>query len=129
MNFNTPPVPPLTFGDAVARVFSKYAQFSGRASRAEFWWFMLFCFAVNAGLGILYAITKWGVFNYVDWVFGLVIFIPTLAVSWRRLHDIGKGGGWWFINFVPLVGCIIFIVWCAQSSEPVPNRFGGVPAN
>ncbi|MDE5744473.1 MAG: DUF805 domain-containing protein [Paramuribaculum sp.] len=129
MDFNTPPVAPLTFQDAVARVFSKYAQFSGRASRAEFWWFMLFCFIVNAALGILYAITKWGIFNYIDWVFGLVIFIPVLAVSWRRLHDIGKGGGWWFINFVPIVGSIIFIIWCAQPSEPAANRFGEVPAN
>ncbi|MDE5837423.1 MAG: DUF805 domain-containing protein [Paramuribaculum sp.] len=129
MDFNNRPVPPLTFQNAVARVFSKYAQFSGRASRAEFWWFMLFCFIVNTALGLLYLITDCGIFSYIDWVFGLVIFIPVLAVCWRRLHDIGKGGGWWFINFVLIIGSVIFIIWCAQPSEPVTNRFGEVPAN
>lgn len=129
MDFNNVPTPPLTFQDAVKRVFNKYAEFNGRASRAEFWWFFLFTFIVNAVLGILAAITNWGIFNYVDGLFGLAVIIPTLAVSWRRLHDIGKAGGWWFINFIPLVGSVIFIIWCAQPSEPRANRFGDVPLN
>ncbi|MDE5821525.1 MAG: DUF805 domain-containing protein [Paramuribaculum sp.] len=129
MDFNTRPAAPLTFQDAVARVFSKYAQFRGRASRAEFWWFMLFLFVVNTALGIMYLITDLGIFNYIDWVFGIATIIPILTVSWRRLHDVGKGGGWFFINFVPVVGSVIFIIFCAQPSEPAPNRFGEVPAN
>ena len=129
MDFNNVPTPPLTFQDAVKRVFNKYAEFNGRASRAEFWWFILFTFIVNAVLGILAAITNWGVINYIDGLFGLAVIIPTLAVSWRRLHDIGKAGGWWFINFIPLVGSVIFIIWCAQPSEPRANRFGDVPLN
>ncbi len=129
MDFNNVPTPPLTFQDAVKRVFNKYAEFSGRASRAEFWWFFLFTVIVSVVLGLLYAITGWGFFNYINGLFDLAVLIPTLAVSWRRLHDIGKAGGWWFINFVPLVGSIIFIIWCAQPSEPRANRFGDVPLN
>lgn len=127
MNYNNPPVAPLTFMDAVKRVFNKYAEFNGRASRAEFWWFMLFCFVVNAVLGALANIGS--LFAYVDGVFGLAVLVPVLAVCWRRLHDIDKAGGWWFINLIPIVGSIIFIIWCAQPSQPAPNRFGEVPAN
>lgn len=128
MDYTTGPVAPLTFGDAVKRVFSKYAEFSGRASRAEFWWFLLFLFVVNAALSILAAVIG-SVFSWIDWVFGVATIIPMLSVSWRRLHDTGRAGGWWFINLVPLVGNVIFIVFCAQPGEAVANRFGEVPAN
>lgn len=128
MDYNQQPVAPLSFEAAVKRVFNNYANFQGRASRAEFWWFMLFCFCVNAVFGILTAITGLSIFNYLDGLFGLAIIVPVLAVSWRRLHDTGRAGGWWFINFVPLVGSIIFIIWAVQPSEPQPNRFGPVPA-
>ncbi|MDE5687306.1 MAG: DUF805 domain-containing protein [Paramuribaculum sp.] len=129
MDYTTGPVAPLTFGDAVKRVFSKYAEFSGRASRAEFWWFILFLVIVNAALGILAAVTGSSIFSLISGVFSLATFIPCLSVSWRRLHDTGRAGGWWFINFVPAVGAIIFTVFCAQLGEAVANRFGEVPAN
>lgn len=129
MDYTTDPVAPLTFGDAVKRVFSKYAEFGGRASRAEFWWFYLFLFIVNAALGILIAVTDSGIFSWIDWVFGVATIVPMLSVSWRRLHDTGRGGGWWFINLIPLVGNIIFIIFCVQPGETVANRFGPVPAN
>ena len=127
MDYNNQPVAPLTFKEAVTRVFNKYAQFNGRASRAEFWWFMLFCVIVGFIFGILTSISS--VFAYISYLFNLAVFIPVLAVSWRRLHDIDKAGGWWFINFVPLVGFIIFIIWCAKPGVPQANRFGEVPAN
>lgn len=129
MDYTTGPVAPLTFGDAVKRVFSKYAEFGGRASRAEFWWFYLFLFIVNTALGILIAVTDSGIFSWIDWVFGVATIVPMLSVSWRRLHDTGRGGGWWFINLIPLVGNIIFIIFCVQPGETVANRFGPVPAN
>ncbi|MCI9607385.1 MAG: DUF805 domain-containing protein [Muribaculaceae bacterium] len=127
MNYNNAPVAPLTFQDAVKRVFNKYAEFNGRASRAEFWWFILFCFIVNAVFGVLGNVASF--FSWIGGLAGLALLIPTLAVSWRRLHDMGKAGGWWFINFIPLVGAVLFIIWCAQPSEPQANRFGEVPAN
>ena len=113
-----PPVPNanyIGFVDAIKICFNKYATFNGRATRAEYWWWVLFTVLVGAVL-------CWN--KYVSGVANLALIIPSLAVAWRRLHDIGKGGGLYFINLIPIIGQIIFIVWCCQPSEPMPNRFG-----
>ncbi len=60
-------------------------------------------------------------------LFGLITVLPGLAVSVRRMHDIGKGGGWIFISLVPLIGQIWFIILAATTGEPYPNRFGTIP--
>ena len=120
---------PLGFVDAVKRVVNKYAEFNGRASRAEFWWWILACFIVSGALSMVAGITGVKLFNIISGIFSLEVLIPTLAVSWRRLHDTGRAGGWWFINLIPAVGWIIFVVFCVAPSEPQPNRFGPVPAN
>lgn len=104
--------------EAVKICFNKYADFNGRASRAEYWWWYLFNVLVSLVLGWI---------PFVGWAVGVALIIPTLAVSWRRMHDIGKGGGWWCINFIPVVGWIIWIVWCCRKSEDFTNRFGDVP--
>lgn len=113
-----PPTPPpvyIGFGDAIRICFQKYATFSGRATRAEYWWFYLFTFIVS----------MCGVWNeYLTYAISIALLIPTLAVSWRRLHDIGKAGGWYFIGLIPIVGWILLIVWFCRPSEPYPNRFG-----
>lgn len=128
MDYMTRPTAPLTFQQAVQKVLkNNYANFNGRASRAEFWWFILFTFAVGAVCALLYAITDWTFFSLVGSLFNLAVIVPTLAVSWRRLHDTGRAGGWWFINFVPVAGAVIFIIWCAQQGESGPNRFGVPP--
>ena len=101
--------------EAVKICFNKYADFKGRASRAEYWWWYLFTVLVAIALGWI---------PFLGLAISLALFVPTLAVSWRR---IGKGGGWWFINFIPLVGLILWIVWCCQKSEPTTNRFGEMP--
>lgn len=106
------------FIEAIKVCFSKYADFNGRAPRAEFWWWILFNFIASLILSFI---------PIVGWIADLALIIPTLAVSWRRLHDIGKGGGWWFITFIPLVGSILYIIWCAKEGEPHPNRFGPNP--
>lgn len=123
------PVPPLTFDQAVKRVLNNYAGFTGRASRAEFWWFYLFLFIVSCVINTLFVITGLNIFQWIAWAVNLGLLIPSLAVSVRRLHDIGRAGGWIFINLIPIVGCILFIIWCVKPSEPEPNRFGNVPAN
>lgn len=115
-----PAGPAMTFQEAIKVCLNKYADFTGRASRAEFWWFMLLCFVV-------------GLFGYVPYIkylamlANLALFVPTLAVSWRRMHDIGKGGGWWFINLVPIIGFIWFIILAVKPGEPGANRFGDAP--
>ncbi len=95
--------------EAVKICFNKYA---------DYWWWYLFTVLVAIALGWI---------PFLGLAISLALFVPTLAVSWRRMHDIGKGGGWWFINFIPLVGLILWIVWCCQKSEPTTNRFGEMP--
>ena len=103
----------MAFVDAIKTCLGKYVDFKGRASRAEFWWFFLATVIV-------------GCIPFVNFL-GILLVLPYLAVSWRRLHDIGKGGGWWFINFIPVVGFIWFVVLAAKQGEPAANRFGNAP--
>jgi uncharacterized membrane protein YhaH (DUF805 family) len=110
-----PEAPAMDFGTAIKTCFNKYADFSGRATRAEYWWFALFTFIVTL-LTCLIPI--------IGWLVSVALLIPGLAVSWRRLHDIGRAGGWYFICFIPLVGSIILLVWDCTKSEPRDNRFG-----
>lgn len=118
---------PLSLEDAVKRVLNKYSDFSGRASRAEFWWWMLAVWVVNIVLGTLGYYVNF--IEWISWIFSIAVLVPTLAVSWRRLHDTGRAGGWWFINLIPVVGTIIFIILCIGQLQPQPNRFGDVPVN
>ena len=60
-------------------------------------------------------------------IFGVALFLPSLAVSIRRLHDTGRSGWWLLINFIPLIGLIVFLVFAAQDSEPGDNRYGAKP--
>ncbi len=105
----------MGFADAVKSCFSNYATFTGRATRAEFWWWKLFSAIVSMVTMFI---------PFVGWLVSLAMLIPGLAVSWRRLHDMGKAGGWYFIAFVPIVGWIFAIIWYCTKSEPFDNRFG-----
>ncbi len=109
----------MTFMESIDICFKKYADFNGRASRAEFWWWILFTFICSAVLT--------PVSEYVAGLFQLVVLVPTLAVSWRRLHDIGRAGGFFFIGLIPLVGWIFVLIWYATPTQPFQNRFGFPP--
>ncbi len=117
-NYPDPNLGTVGFVEAIKICFSKYADFNGRAPRAEYWWFALFTFIVGLALGWI---------PIIGWLVSLGMFIPGLAVAWRRLHDIGKGGGWYFIGLIPLVGAIILLIWYCKEGEPHPNRFGPNP--
>jgi uncharacterized membrane protein YhaH (DUF805 family) len=113
----------MTFGEAVSDGFSKYATFSGRSSRSAYWWFYLFYTLVVVGASIVDAALKTPVLA------GLVIlalFLPSLAVLVRRLHDTDHSGWWVLISFVPLVGTIVLIVFACTDSGP-PNKWGEGP--
>ncbi len=90
----------------------KYADFSGRASRSEYWWFVLASVLFYILLGILLGVLGVEVdspfYNVVDWGSRLALFLPSLGVQVRRLHDIGKGGQWMLIAFIPLLNLILF---------------------
>ncbi|MDE6271099.1 MAG: DUF805 domain-containing protein [Muribaculaceae bacterium] len=111
----------MGFVDAIKVCFMKYADFNGRASRAEFWWFYLLGVIVSALAYVPYVC-------YLAYLGSLAMIVPQLAVAWRRMHDIGKGGGWFFICFIPVIGTIWFIILAATKGEPGPNRFGDAPA-
>lgn len=112
----------MSFFEAVAVCFRKYAEFSGRARRREYWYFVLFNSIVAGVLNILL-----GDENVVAAAYSLITLVPGIAVCWRRLHDIGKSGAWWLLHFVPLVGWIFLLVWYCRDSEPGFNDYGPSP--
>ncbi len=97
----------MKFMDAVEHVFINYAKFDGRARRSEFWLFKLFQFVVMAGL-LLFSFTEIGLIMLI--IFLLGIFIPSLAVCWRRFHDVGRSGWWYFICWIPVIGWILLVI-------------------
>jgi len=108
-----------------------YAVFSGRARRAEYWYFALFYLIFYAVAAIVDVMT--GSFDRASGIgictgiLTLAFLIPSLSVSVRRLHDTGRTGWWLLIAFIPLVGAIILLVFLAQESEAGGNRFGANP--
>lgn len=113
-------------------VSGKYAQFTGRASRGEFWKYVLVVFIINLIFTLLQNLLGTLSIAYyivmgLNAIIMLGLLLPSLAVSVRRMHDIGKGGGWIFINLVPLIGSIWFLVLTIKKSEG-DNRFGPPPA-
>jgi uncharacterized membrane protein YhaH (DUF805 family) len=118
----------MTFWAAVKACYSKYATFGGRASRPEFWYFVLF----NVLASIVTSILDHALFGGapaagagpLSAIFTLVSLIPNLAVGCRRLHDTDRSGWWQLMAFIPIVGWILLIVWWASAGTPERNRFG-----
>lgn len=109
----------------------KYAVFSGRSRRKEFWYFMLFVLVISFVLALI----DNGVGNNYDPEAGigtlsrlylLAMWIPSLAVSVRRLHDIGRSGWWLLLIFIPVIGGLIFLIFAVQDSKP-GTEFGPNP--
>ena len=100
---------------AVKTCFNKYADFTGRATRSEFWWFFLFQVLVLLIAGtisdILYAVVALG------------LLLPGLAVGARRLHDIGKTGWLLLLWIIPIIGWMVLLNWAVQPSGPA-NEYG-----
>ena len=115
----------MSIKEAITTCFRKYATFEGRARRSEYWWFILFTGIASAVLNSWFANENG--FSLLGTIFGVLVFVPKLAVTWRRMHDIGKGGIWGLIDAVPYIGWIFLLVWTARKSQPGPNRFGPNP--
>ena len=115
----------MDFPQAVSSGFSKYLVFSGRSSRSEFWWWVLFAFLVGIAAQILDAIISTAAVLNIVATLGLLL--PGLAVAVRRLHDKRKSGWWYLIIAIPLVGAIILIVWFIGEGEAGENRYGPEP--
>ena len=116
----------MTLGEAINSVFSQYANFSGRARRSEYWYFVLMTMIVEFVLSLL-SVVLGDLAVILSGIWGLAVLVPTLAVVWRRLHDTGRSGAWAFIVFVPLVGWIILLVFLCRDSQPGDNQYGPNP--
>ncbi|HCW08726.1 MAG TPA: DUF805 domain-containing protein [Cytophagales bacterium] len=112
-------------------VLKKYAVFSGRARRKEYWYFFLFNIIISIVLAVIDAAT--GSFSpeagmgLLGGIYTLVVLIPGIAVLVRRLHDTERSGWWFLIALVPLIGAIVLLVFLVQDSKPGPNKYGANP--
>ncbi|WP_221795184.1 DUF805 domain-containing protein [Oceanobacter mangrovi] len=106
-------------------VLKKYVEFSGRARRKEYWMFFLFNFIISAVLGFVEGL--FGGPGFIGILYSLVIFLPSLAVTVRRMHDIGRSGWWILILFVPLIGLLVFLYFMIQEGKDDTNAFGDSP--
>ena len=109
----------------------KYACFSGRARRQEYWLFFLFnfiaAFVVGFIGGFLASVTGVDAFAFLGAIYNLAVLIPSFAVFCRRMHDTGRSGWWWLIGLIPFVGIIVLLVFCCLDSQPGENKYGSNP--
>ena len=111
-------------------VLKKYAVFSGRARRQEYWMFVLVSSAI--ALVLAFVDSKIGLmsetgYGVLSGVYSLAIFVPALAVAIRRLHDTDRSGMWYLIAFVPIIGPIALLVFCVQDGNAGMNQYGANP--
>jgi len=109
-------LPTMSFGTAISTGFRKYADFGGRATRAEFWWFILFTVLVSSALGALNVVTPAGeitIGTSLASVWSIATLIPSLAVAVRRLRDAGRRWPELFWILLPIAGIIVLVMrWC-----------------
>lgn len=105
----------MKFMDAVKTCFTKYIDVNGRASRSEYWWFVLFIFIVNF---VAYLISP-----KLYTVTALIFFCPSISVMVRRLHDDDMSGWWALLCLIPIVNFVILYFMIRKGTEG-PNRFG-----
>ncbi len=120
----TEPGTPVGFVDAIKMFFTKYADFNTRSGRSEYWFAILFLVLVNMALSFL--IREFGIFGWLSGLWSMIILIPSISLSVRRLHDIGKNGVYLLWVLLPLAGYIIILVQCCKESAPA-NQWGPNP--
>ena len=113
----------MNFSTSVKTCFSKYATFSGRASRSEYWYFYLFTILISFFGFLISSEIASGLVGLIS----LFFLLPSFAVFVRRLHDIGKSGWNWLLCLIPLIGSIILLVFLCQASEENENKWGEKP--
>lgn len=124
----------MTFGQSVSTCFRKYAVFSGRASRSEFWYFVLLMVLVMTALLVITVSTSQSagpdevpVGFIVMGLAYLALLLPYWSAVVRRLHDTDKSGWFIFVSLIPLAGGIILLVTLASQGTPGPNQYGADP--
>ena len=124
----------MTFGKAISTCFRKYANFKGRANRAEYWFFYLFSWIISFPFSTMMNIGEkiqdekiYGIAVMVLLVLGLIILLPSFAVFTRRMHDIGKSGWNILLLLIPIVGMIVILVFLCRKGDSNNNEYGDVP--
>jgi uncharacterized membrane protein YhaH (DUF805 family) len=113
------------------QALKKYAVFSGRSQRKEYWMFILFNTLISCVLVVMDILTGTAVksvgLGALGGLYALAIIIPSFAIAVRRLHDIGRSGWWVLIPLIPLIGGIVFLVFALTDGTPGDNRYGPNP--
>ena len=114
----------MTFQDSITKCFSNFASFKGRASRSEYWWFYLFCILINFVVTFTTALSM-GVeaANIINLLASLVLLIPQLAGTARRLHDRNRSG-WWILIAFTIIGLIPLFYWLVSEGSKEANEYG-----
>lgn len=126
----------MNFFDSIKAFWRGYATFKGRTSRAGFWWAMLFLALAGAAISIAFpgknvVETIWDGFEVMDYkesamenLWSLAVLLPSISITVRRLHDMGRSATsfWWLL--VPFAGGIMMLIWMLQPSQPEANAYG-----
>jgi len=115
----------MSFPDAVRSGLQNYVNFSGRARRSEYWWFVLFYVIVLVVARILDSVI--GISPLLYTVAALGLLLPSLGLAVRRLHDTNRSGWWILLGLIPIVGSIILIVFMVGEGTPGDNQYGPSP--
>lgn len=107
------------------KVLKNYVGFQGRARRKEYWMFFLFNFLITILLSTIEALLGLG--GILSAIYGLAVLLPSIAVSVRRLHDIGRSGWWMLLSIIPVIGLIVLLVFAILDSQPGENKYGPNP--
>ncbi|MFP6563889.1 MAG: DUF805 domain-containing protein [Myxococcota bacterium] len=108
----------------MAACLSKYGTFSGRAGRAEFWWFQLFLLLLSWAASLAGTVSDgYEAGQALSGILSLAFFVPSLAVGARRLHDCGRSG-WWQLLILTVIGIILLLIWWATEGSSEENEYG-----
>lgn len=127
----------MTFTQTIPAVLSKYATFTGRAARPEFWWWTLFVLLLGVATSLIdhfFIASMLGFEAFTEetpqplsMLVSLGLMLPGLAVGVRRLHDLNRSGWWMFIILIPLIGVLVLLWWFVKKGNAGANEFGPPP--
>ena len=117
----------MSFGQAISSGFNNITNFEGRSSRPAFWWWVLLIFIVDVVAGLLFGRGN-GLIAFIGYVIYFILWLATIAVGCRRLHDTGKSGWLQLLAIIPCLGIIILVVFWVQPGAAADNAYGPPPA-
>jgi uncharacterized membrane protein YhaH (DUF805 family) len=120
----------MNFSDAIKSGFRRYFDFGTRSCRSEYWWWVLFTGLAGFAFGFVDGVMgNAGASGYgpAGGAFALITFVPSLMLTFRRLHDLDKSAWWYLLVLVPVIGWIVLIVWFCTKGTDGANRFGEDP--